>query len=281
MNDIQKNEYWAEIAQKSGLFPDRTNIFQIKAILEIGRSIGLPPFQSLKHINFIKGKINMEVAVQLALFKKAGGKVLKMESSRTRAFTILEWNGEKYENEYTIEDAKNAELTSRETKDGKSYKGTYEKYPDVMLLWRCLGKWLKFLMPEIFMGLYGSDELATFLPDIEIKPEENLAADEEILKIIEKDEQCTEQLRFLNYTRRQVINIFKDFDGNLDRITEALNYEIEDRKKQQKEDDKIAISNEKKGKFDGYIDVSEAVKSYFNKKNDDNKVKEDDDLPFR
>jgi hypothetical protein len=288
MNDIQKIDYWAEIAQKSGLFPNKTNIYQIKAILEIGRTIGLPPFQALKHISFIKGTINMEVAAQLALFKKAGGKVIKMESTIIRAYVKLEFQGVEYESEFTIQDAERMDLTNPHTREGKPYKGAYEKYPASMLLWRALGNKLKFIIPDLTMGLYGSDELASFLPDVEVEVEENLLADEEILKIIEKDIQVTEQLRFLNYGRRQVINLFKDFDGNLDRIAEvlanenrALN-ERNDLKFQQDNNIPDAILEpkkpEKKGKFDGDIDVSEAVNSYFNKKN-----KKDDELemPFR
>ena len=226
MNDIQTNDYWAEVAQKSGLFPDKTNIFQIKAIIEIGRSIGMPPFQALKHISFVKGKVNMEVAAQLALFKKAGGKVLKMESTPERAYIELEYEGITYPSEFTIQDAETMGLTTPHTKDDKAYKGAYEKYPAVMLLWRAIGNRLKYIIPDMTMGLYAKDELASFMPEVIPETVEDIKTDDFILETLNKDNEITEQLKYLNYSRRQAINIYKDFDGNLDRITEVLNNEI-------------------------------------------------------
>jgi hypothetical protein len=226
MNEIQSNEYWAEVAQKSGLFPDKTNIFQIKAIIEIGRSIGMPPFQALKHISFIKGKVSMEVAAQLALFKKAGGKVIKMESSPERAYVELEYQGITYPSEFTIQDAEQMGLTDPHTKDGKSYKGAYEKYPAIMLLWRAIGNRLKYIIPDLTMGLYAKDELSTFIKDITPEVIEDIKADDWILETLNKDAQIVDQLKYLNYSRRQAINIYKDFDGNLDRIAVVLHNEV-------------------------------------------------------
>lgn len=226
MNEIQTNDYWAEVAQKSGLFPDKSNIFQIKAIIEIGRSIGMPPFQALKHISFIKGKVNMEVAAQLALFKKAGGKVLKMESTPERAYVELEYQGTVYPSEFTIQDAEQMGLTDPHTKDGKSYKGAYEKYPAVMLLWRAIGNRLKYIIPDMTMGLYAKDELASFMPDVVPEAVEDIKADDWILETLNKDAKIVDQLKYLSYSRRQAINVYKDFDGNIDRIAEVLENEV-------------------------------------------------------
>ena len=217
MNEIQQNDYWAEVAQKSGLFPDKTNIFQIKAIIEIGHSIGMPPFQALKHISFIKGKINMEVAAQLALFKKAGGKVLKMDSTPERAYVELEYQGTIYPSEFTIQDAEQMEIGN---------KDTYKKYPAVMLLWRAIGNRLKYIIPDLTMGLYAKDELASFMPDVVPEVVEDIKADDWILETLNKDTKIVDQLKYLNYSRRQAINIFKDFDGNIDRIAEVLENEV-------------------------------------------------------
>ena len=226
MNQIQENDYWAEVASKSGLFPDKTNIFQIKAIIEIGRSIGMPPFQALKHISFIKGKVNMEVAAQLALFKKAGGKIVKMESSAERAYVELEYQGITYPSEFTMKDAELMGLTDPHTKDGKSYKGAYEKYPAIMLLWRAIGNRLKYIIPDLTMGLYAKDELASFIQDITPEVIEDIKADDWILETLNKDAEIVDRLKYLNYSRRQAINIYKDFEGNIDRIAEVLENEV-------------------------------------------------------
>lgn len=225
MNSIQENDYWSEVAVKSGLFPDKTNIFQIKAIIEIGRSIGLPPFQALRSISFIKGKVNMEVAAQLALFRKAGGKIVKIESTHERAYVELEYEGQVYPSEFTIADADNMGLTNPKTKDGKEYKGAYEKYPAIMLIWRAIGNRLKYLVPDLTMGLYAKDELASFLTDVE-PAVVDIGADDFILETLNKDIQVANKLKYLNYSRRQAINIYKDFDGNIDRIDEVLVNEI-------------------------------------------------------
>ena len=187
MSEIQVNDYWAEVAQKSGLFPDKTNIYQIRAIIEIGRSIGMPPFQALKHISFIKGKVSMEVAAQLALFKKAGGKVIKMESTPERAYVELEYQGTTYPSEFTIQDAETMGLTNPTTRDGKSYKGAYEKYPAIMLLWRAIGNRLKYIIPDMTMGLYAKDELASFMPEVIPETVEDIKTDDFILETLNKN----------------------------------------------------------------------------------------------
>ncbi len=218
MNEVQVNDYWAEVAQKSGLFPDKTNVFQIKAVIEIGRSIGMPPFQSLKHISFIKGKINMEVVAQLALFKKAGGRVLKIEATPERAYIELEFQGITYTSEFTIKDAEKMGVIRQ--------GGGYEKYPATMLTWRAIGNKLKFIVPDLLMGLYASDELASFIDEVKEVEVERQEDDEFIMSEILKDYSITEQLRLLHYSRREAINIYKDFNGNLDKISEVLNNEI-------------------------------------------------------
>lgn len=245
MNDIMKQtEYWAEIAQKSGLFPKKINIFQIKAIIEIGREIGLSPFFALKHINFIQGTINFDVQAQLALFKRAGGKITKMESTAERAYVELEYRGMIYTSEFTIKDAEAMELTNRRNKDGEVYKGSYEKYPAIMLLWRAIGNRLKFIIPEITAGLYSRDEIATF---IDLPPDENPqeppeAADDFIINELAKDTDVAAKLKELSYSRRQAINIYKDFNGNLDKICEILDNEL---KQQKQKTEQAQIETEK------------------------------------
>ena len=231
MNEIQTVEYWTEVAMKSGLFPERTNPFQVKAIIEIGRQIGLSPFQALKHIQFIKGKINMEVAAKLALFKKHGGKVGKIDSTKERAYVELIWEGNVYPAEFTIKDAENMGLTNPTTREGKPYRGAYEKYPAKMLMWRAIGNMLDFLIPDLLAGFYSTDELASFMPDVKIENEQDEKADEQILKEMKENEEVAKKLRTLGYTRKDVTKIYKDFNGNMEKISLGLDYEINHMKK--------------------------------------------------
>ncbi len=220
MDEIQKIEYFAEIAQKSGLFPKKSNIFQIKAIIQLGREIGLSPFQALKHIDFVQGKVNMEVQAQLALFHKNGGKSAVLENTAEKAVVQLEWQNKITKSQYTIEEAEAAKLTS---------KDNWKYYPAIMLKWRAFGNILKFIVPELFMGLYSKDELSDFIKVEDVKVEDTIEqnlVDGEILEMLKKDEKVSEYLEYLQYTRRQAIDVFKDFGGNMDRICQVLENEI-------------------------------------------------------
>ena len=61
---------WAKLGTTSGVIPPGTTKEQAMAIIATGKEINLQPFQSLRMMSFVRGKLCMEVKLQLALAKQ-------------------------------------------------------------------------------------------------------------------------------------------------------------------------------------------------------------------
>lgn len=161
-DDVHYIESWATFAEQAGLVPQGTNKYQAMAIVQAGREMGLQPLQSLRTMNFIKGRLVMSVQLQLALAKNTKNVTVKsLEEGEGFCKVALGRNDETITCEYTIDDAQKAGLVKPD--------GNWQKYGRQMLRWRAIGDALKIICPDLVMGLLSSEEagnIECFAPSV-------------------------------------------------------------------------------------------------------------------
>lgn len=152
-DDISELNQWGQFAIQAGLIPQGTTLPQAMAIIQTGKEIGLRPMQSLRSMNFVRGRLTMSVQLQLALAKQRGVTILEMKETDNACTITLERTNEKVTCTYTLEDAKKAGLVKQD--------GNYDKYLKQMLRWRATGDCLRMIAPDLVMGLLSPEEAET------------------------------------------------------------------------------------------------------------------------
>ena len=147
---------WGDLAKKSGVVPPSTSREQAMAIVQTGRELGLQPFQSLRSMSFIGGRLTMSVQLQLALARRQGVRVESIEETGDSCCVTLGRGDERIACTYTLEDARKAGLV----KPG----GAWEKYGRQMLRWRAIGDTLRLIAPDLVMGLLDPIEAESIGP---------------------------------------------------------------------------------------------------------------------
>jgi len=147
---------WGDLAKKSGVVPPSTSREQAMAIVQTGRELGLQPFQSLRSMSFISGRLTMSVQLQLALAKRQGVRLESLNETNESCSVTLGRGDERITCTYTIDDARKAGLV----KPG----GAWEKYGRQMLRWRAIGDALRLIAPDLVMGLLDPIEAESIGP---------------------------------------------------------------------------------------------------------------------
>lgn len=151
MSMLDEVKSYAEIARRAGILPRDLSEVAATAVILIGKEIGIPPFQALRSISFIGGRVVLSVQLQLALARKQANVELKVDSETDDAVTVtLKRASEGVTVSYTLADAKRAGLVRA--------GGTWEKFPRQMLRWRAIGDALRLIAPDVVMGLVDEEE---------------------------------------------------------------------------------------------------------------------------
>jgi hypothetical protein len=148
--EIKYLEGWAEFGIKAGITPLGTTPLQAMAIIEIGKEMNLRPFQALRMISFIKGRVTMAVQLQLAIARKGGIELADLKETPTSCTATLKRGNETKTCTYTFEMAKRANLIKPDS--------NWEKYPTQMLRWRAIGDAIRLIASDIILGLLSPDE---------------------------------------------------------------------------------------------------------------------------
>jgi hypothetical protein len=118
---------------------------------------------SLRSIHLVKGRVVIAAETQLALMHRAGIRSRWTKTSGTEAALELKRpNDEAVEFVYTLEDAKAAGLTGRDT---------WRKHPGAMLRARCISTAARAFAPEVVSGCYTPDEAVDMAPTYEDPPQ--------------------------------------------------------------------------------------------------------------
>ncbi|MDR0475094.1 MAG: recombinase RecT [Treponema sp.] len=153
----------ATILAKSGLVPNTLNTAEkVLVALQTGHELGLSPMVSVNNVIPINGKPTLSADIMYALARnnpEYGGIEWKQRSAQKAEVVITRITAhgaaEKFTGYFDIEMAKQAELTG---------KDNYKKYPDRMMRARALSRACKEAFPDVFAGIFSSEEAETFDP---------------------------------------------------------------------------------------------------------------------
>jgi hypothetical protein len=145
----------------------------ILLIAMTGQELGFGATASLRLIHVIEGKPSLSAEGMLALVRRDGHSVSGASNdTEARVAGRRGDNGDEMEVTFTLDDAKRANLTG---------KDTWKKYPKSMLWSRAVSQLCRMLFPDVLLGVsYVPDELG--VDAIDIEPVEQ-ATDEQIMEI--------------------------------------------------------------------------------------------------
>lgn len=159
ITSVEEAKAWGQMAKDAAVIPMTMTPIQAAAIVQTGKELGLHPFQSLRSISFIKGKLCMSVQLQLALAKSKGVQTHKgwLKETDGSCTVTLTRGVEEVTCTYTLEDAKRAKLVIPD--------GNWDKYARQMLRWRAIGDALRLIAPDAVMGLLSPEEAESITED--------------------------------------------------------------------------------------------------------------------
>lgn len=154
----------ALVAQSGAGVPNAAAGFMVAATCH---QSGITLFDYLRTYHTIQNRPTMRADAMLAEFRKRGGRYRIVEISDSRAAIHVEFEGEKYDFEFTMQEAEHAGYPFRNGRDG-SLKDNWRSSPSDMLWARLTSKTVRRLCPEIVAGIYTPEETQDF---IDITPE--------------------------------------------------------------------------------------------------------------
>lgn len=168
MDELQRMKLVAETVVNTEFVPNayRGRPAAVLAAIFAGRELGIGPMQALQQINVIQGKPTASAELQLALIRRAGHsvKVVERTSQRAEVYGKRSDTGDDGTFEYTLEDAKRAELLGN---------ANWKKYPRNMLFWRAVSDMASGLFSDVVSGIasltpdeMGSDFVPPPLPEL-------------------------------------------------------------------------------------------------------------------
>ena len=115
-------------------------------------------FTIANEYHLIGGKLTMKADVMLGKFRIAGGRHrwIKDGEDGVEACLELEYQGQKIQSRFTLDQAKKAEFNF---KPGSNWS----KDPGSMLRARCITRGIKMIAPEIVGGYYTPDEIEDYV----------------------------------------------------------------------------------------------------------------------
>ncbi len=164
--EFQTMKELSAMAFKSGLLPSGIKSAEAAMIIMLkGRELGIPAMQAFSHIHIINGKPTMSAELMLTQIYKclpkaiinfviSDDKICKIEAQRP--------NGNKTEWAFTIDEAKKAELLTKEP---------WRKYTSAMLRARAITIMARAIFPDCLNGVsYTAEELGA---DIDLDDQGN------------------------------------------------------------------------------------------------------------
>jgi len=167
------------IFAESGMFPDIKT--QAQAVVKIlaGKELGLSPFESMKNIYLVSGKLAIQSNALASLIKTNKKYDYKVETLTDKECKISFWLlGDKKEeigiSEFTFQDAAKAGLVNKEN---------WKSYPKNMMFARALANGVRFYCPDAACGWHVQEEYEDLLPadrreTITITPEGNITKED-------------------------------------------------------------------------------------------------------
>lgn len=120
-------------------------------------SEGISPLEFKRTYHIIDGTPSMRADAMLAGYRTRGGKYKIIEISNIRAAADFEFEKQKIQFEFTMDEAKRSGICFKG--DGKTLKANWSRSPKNMLWARMASNAVRFLCPEIVAGSYTPEEI--------------------------------------------------------------------------------------------------------------------------
>lgn len=148
MDDLAR---FAKMAASSGLFGDVKDAAQAAVKVAAGAELGLGPIQSLTGLHVMKGKVTLGANLQAALARRAGysWRIIEHTTDVCRLMWVSPTGDEMGEVAFSMEDARRANLGG----------DNWRKHPKNMLFARAITNAIRWMCPEIAIGVYEPDEV--------------------------------------------------------------------------------------------------------------------------
>jgi hypothetical protein len=169
MSDIVKHEMnqlpvanmneMAQVGQmlaQSGMFGDGSNPGVGLVVAMTCYQEGITPIDFVRNYHIIGNKPAKRSDAIASDFRSRGGKYKVLENTKVRAAAEFTFEGNTTLFEYTLEDAKEAQLTG---------KAVWKKHPANMLWARMISNAVRVLCPECIHGVYTPEEMEAVLED--------------------------------------------------------------------------------------------------------------------
>ena len=150
-----------QVFAASGMFPDIKSQAQAAVKILAGRELGLSPFESMKNLYMVSGKLAIQSNALASLVKtnvKYDYKVLSAtnEECKIEFFEFIEGKKESIGiSEFTFKDAAKAGLVN---------KDNWKNFPKNMLFARALANGVRFYCPDAACGWHIQEEYEDMVP---------------------------------------------------------------------------------------------------------------------
>jgi hypothetical protein len=147
---------------QSGLFPDVKTQAQAAVKILAGKELGLSPFQSMKDIYIVAGKLALQSNALAALVKSSVKYDYHVDviTNEECKITFFDKTKETKEvvgvSEFTFKDAAKAGLVN---------KDSWKSFPRNMLFARALANGVRFYCPDCAIGWHVQEEVTDLLPE--------------------------------------------------------------------------------------------------------------------
>jgi len=151
-----------KVFAESGMFPDIKSQAQAAVKILAGRELGLSPFESMKNLYLVNGKLAIQSNALSALIKSNPKYDYRVDSITNEEckITFFEVVGDKKEplgtSEFTFKDAAKAGLVN---------KDNWKNFPRNMLFARALANGVRWYCPDAACGWHVQEEYEDLLPE--------------------------------------------------------------------------------------------------------------------
>ena len=151
-----------DVFAQSGMFPDVKTKAQAAVKILAGRELGLSPFESMKNLYLVGGKLAIQSNALASLIKTNPKYDYKVEQIDNEVCKIAfyEIKGDQKEeigvSEFTFKDAAKAGLVN---------KDNWKNFPRNMLFARALANGVRFYCPDAACGFHVQEEYEDLLPE--------------------------------------------------------------------------------------------------------------------
>ena len=155
-SELQEQMSIAKVFAESGMFPDVKGQAQAVVKIMAGKELNLSPFQSMKSLYFVSGKLGIMADVMASRVKTSDKydyivDILTNEECKITFFQTVDGKKEKLGvSEFSLKDAAKAGLVNRDN---------WKNYPRNQLFARCISNGTRWFCPDVICGYNTVEEL--------------------------------------------------------------------------------------------------------------------------